>query len=123
MYSIEMLASQISNGHQFYILTENERDLGFIGIELNYLFDGKTKIHKIYVLPEFQGKGIGEKLIEKAIDISKRNKINVVLLNVNRFNKAIDFYIKKGFKIIKEENIDIGNGFLMEDYVMEKVLE
>lgn len=122
MYSIEVLASQIDNGHQFYVLTENEKDLGFVGIELNYPNQGNAKIHKIYVLPEFQGKGIGGKLIEKVVQYSKLNKINSLTLNVNRFNKAIDFYLKKGFKITKEENIDIGNGFLMEDYVMEKIL-
>ena len=123
MYSIEVLASQIDNGHQFYVLTENEKDLGFVGIELNYPNQGKTKIHKIYVLPEFQGKGIGGKLIEKVVQYSKLNKINSLTLNVNRFNKAIDFYLKKGFKITMEENIDIDNGFLMEDYVMEKILK
>jgi ribosomal protein S18 acetylase RimI-like enzyme len=123
MYSIEVLASQINNGHQFYVLTENEKDLGFVGIELNYPNQGNAKIHKIYVLPEFQGKGIGDKLIEKVVQYSKLNKINSLTLNVNRFNKAIDFYLKKGFKITKEENIDIGNGFLMEDYVMEKILK
>lgn len=122
MYSIEVLASQIDNGHQFYVLTENEKDFGFVGIELNYPNQGNAKIHKIYVLPEFQGKGIGGKLIEKVVQYSKLNKINSLTLNVNRFNKAIDFYLKKGFKITKEENIDIGNGFLMEDYVMEKIL-
>ena len=123
MYSIEVLASQIDNGHQFYVLSENEKDLGFVGIELNYPNQGNAKIHKIYVLPEFQGKGIGDKLIEKVVQYSKLNKINSLTLNVNRFNKAIDFYLKKGFKITKEENIDIGNGFLMEDYVMEKILK
>ena len=123
MYSIEVLASQIDNGHQFYVLTENEKDLGFVGIELNYPNQGNTKIHKIYVLPEFQGKGIGGKLIEKVVQYSKLNKINSLTLNVNRFNKAIDFYLKKGFKITMEENIDIDNGFLMEDYVMEKILK
>ena len=54
--------------------------------------------------------------------VSKTNNIIALTLNVNRFNKAIDFYLKNGFKIIKEENIEIGNGFLMEDYVMEKIL-
>ena len=45
MYSIEVLASQIDNGHQFYVLSENEKDLGFVGIELNYPNQGNAKIH------------------------------------------------------------------------------
>jgi hypothetical protein len=43
-------------------------------------------------------------------------------LNVNRFNKAVQFYQYLEFTIIKEENIDIGDGYLMEDYVMEQKL-
>ena len=123
MYSLEVLVNQIENGHQFYILTDNGNDLGFIGTELNYPSIGNAKIHKIYVLPESQGNGVGLKLIEQVEMVSKTNNIISLTLNVNRFNKAIDFYLKNGFKIIKEENIEIGNGFLMEDYVMEKILD
>ena len=122
MYSVDILSSQIENGHKFYILNHNGNDLGFIGTELNYPSIGNAKIHKIYVLPESQGKGVGLKLIEQVEMVSKTNNIIALTLNVNRFNKAIDFYLKNGFKIIKEENIEIGNGFLMEDYVMEKIL-
>jgi hypothetical protein len=38
---------------------------------------------------------------------------------VNRYNKAKDFYEKAGFKIIETVDIEIGNGFYMNDYVME----
>jgi len=123
MYSLEILTSQIENGHKFYILIDDGNDLGFIGIELNCPTIGNAKIHKFYVLPESQGKGVGDKLIEHVFQYSKWNRINSLSLNVNRYNKAIDFYLKKRFKIIKEEDIEIGNGFLMEDYVMEKILE
>jgi ribosomal protein S18 acetylase RimI-like enzyme len=43
-------------------------------------------------------------------------------LNVNRYNKARFFYEKLGFVIMKEEDIDIGSGYYMIDYVMEKKL-
>jgi ribosomal protein S18 acetylase RimI-like enzyme len=38
---------------------------------------------------------------------------------VNRHNRALHFYEKQGFKIIREEDIDIGSGYFMNDYVME----
>ena len=63
MYSLDILSYQIENGHKFYILIDDGNDLGFIGIELNCPTIGNAKIHKIYVLPESQGKGIGDKLI------------------------------------------------------------
>ena len=43
-------------------------------------------------------------------------------LNVNRHNDAFHFYTKLGFSISKEEDNDIGEGYFMNDYVMEKVL-
>jgi ribosomal protein S18 acetylase RimI-like enzyme len=55
--------------------------------------------------------------------ISDRIKANggkALQLNVNRNNKAIDFYKKHGFEIIREEDNDIGEGFFMNDFVMEK---
>jgi len=118
MYNIETLQNQVEDGHVFYVLKENEIPLGFIGIELNSPKKNNLKIHKIYVLPDAQGKGVGKKLIEKAIQIAEEKLIENVILNVNRFNKAVSFYHKLGFKITSEVNIDIGKGYLMEDYVM-----
>lgn len=79
-----------------------------------------TKIHKIYVLPNTQGKGIGKLLIDEVLKIAKQKKQSSLTLNVNRDNRAIQFYKHLDFKIVGEENIPIGNGFLMEDYIMEK---
>jgi len=53
---------------------------------------------------------------------AKEEKMRAVVLNVNRFNPAVSFYEKYGFKIIKEEVIDIGNGYVMDDYVMEMLV-
>ena len=51
---------------------------------------------------------------------AKSFKNDVLFLNVNRFNKAQYFYKKLGFEVAYEEDIEIGNGYLMEDFVMEK---
>ena len=118
MYNLETLRKQVESGHQFYILEDNLVPKGFIGIELNYPKKNRLKIQKLYVLPHLQGAGIGKKLIEKAIQVANQNGICELSLNVNRFNKAVTFYKHIGFTISYEENIDIGNGYLMEDYVM-----
>jgi ribosomal protein S18 acetylase RimI-like enzyme len=119
MYNLETLQNQAEEGHLFFVLKENETPLGFIGIESFTPEKDELKIHKIYVLPDAQGKGIGRKLIEKAIEIAQEKKIGNVILNVNRFNKAVSFYQKLGFNITSEVNIDIGKGYLMEDYIMK----
>ena len=118
MYNLETLQNQVEEGQLFYVLKENETPLGFIGLEWLTPEKNELKIQKIYVLPDAQGKGVGKKLIEKAIDIAQEKGIENAILNVNRFNKAVSFYQKIGFKITSEVNIDIGNGYLMEDYIM-----
>lgn len=118
MYNLDTLKEQVNSGHQFFAFFENSTPLGFIGIQLHYPTEQSLKIHKLYVLPNIQGKGVGKQLVSKAIEVAKENEISELLLNVNRFNSAVDFYKHLGFKVAYEENIDIGNGYLMEDYVM-----
>lgn len=120
MYSITAITDQISiKGHHFLILSNDEKDLGFAAYELNYL-SGVTKLHKLYVLPETQGMGAGRLLIAKVEEAAKSNGNDSVILNVNRFNDAVIFYTKNGYVKVKEEDINIGNGYLMEDFVMQK---
>ena len=122
-YSEEALTGQFDKKEQlFYLITEEESILGFIGIEHNYQKENKTKIHKIYILPETQGKGIGKLAVEAVERLALENNSTSLLLNVNRFNKALNFYERVGFKVVDEVNIEIGNGYLMEDYVMIKKL-
>ncbi|MCD0471968.1 GNAT family N-acetyltransferase [Flavobacterium sp. JAS] len=120
-YSDEALTEQYNKKVQlFYMIYEEETNIGFIGIEHNYTGDAVTKIHKIYLLPETQGKGIGKKVVDEIGKLASENSSNALSLNVNRFNSALGFYKKIGFEVIDEVNIEIGNGYLMEDYVMKK---
>lgn len=118
MYNTDTLSKQIEQGHQFFVAEENQLPIGFMGIQSNCPDNHSTKIHKLYVLPEIHGKGIGRELINVAISEAKEIGNDRLVLNVNRFNNAVSFYQKLGFNILLEENIDIGNGYLMEDYVM-----
>ncbi|KQO22794.1 acetyltransferase [Flavobacterium sp. Leaf82] len=121
IYSDEALTNQYNKKEQlFYLISENEINLGFIGIEHQYKGEAITKIHKIYLMPETQGKGIGKKVIDEIQKLAIDNNSKALLLNVNRFNSAFGFYKKIGFEVAEEVNIEIGNGYLMEDYVMEK---
>ena len=121
-YSIEALNKNVQDGHCFLLAKEGDDTLGFIGYENAYTNLPITKIHKIYILPETQGKGIGKLLIDTVQEFAKANHSDKLSLNVNRFNLARNFYAKLGFEITKSEDIAIGNGYLMEDYVMEKAI-
>ena len=123
-YNEETLKDSVDNkGHHFVLAKEGEETLGFASYEHHYEQKLQTKIHKIYILPQTQGKGIGKKLIDYVEKVAKENASAELSLNVNRFNKALHFYQKMGFQITEEVNIEIGKGYLMEDYVMEKPIK
>ena len=118
-YSVENLENQIDNGQIFELLLDENDVVGFVAYEFNCQETGLLKIHKIYLLPETQGKGFGKFMIDEVVKIAKNNHQKGVFLNVNKYNKAQFFYQKLGFSITKEEVIDIGNDYIMDDYVME----
>lgn len=121
MYSVPSLQHQSNEkGHRFVLATENEIPVGFASYEFNYNKKPKTKIHKIYILSNQQGKGIGKTLIDFISNEAKARHQKGLILNVNKNNIAIRFYERIGFEISLEEVIDIGNGYVMDDYVMEK---
>ena len=106
--------------HHFVLANEGNQTLGFASFEWNYDHQKQTKIHKIYILPSAQGKGVGKILIDYIATEARKQGSLTLCLNVNRFNKAITFYEKMGFSIISEVNIELEHGYLMEDYVMER---
>ncbi|MDO5655288.1 MAG: GNAT family N-acetyltransferase [Flavobacteriaceae bacterium] len=123
MYADEVLKLQIQNGIMFYLIYHIDQPIGFIGLEKEHKFSEDLYIHKIYIHPSQQRKGLGIKVMQEIWKIAKDLNCKSVSLNVNRNNTAKNFYEKVGFEILKEENIDIGQGFWMEDYVMQYQLK
>ena len=119
MYSNESLTQQMQEGHHYFGIYEADEMVGFLDIQPNHPEIGVLKLNKIYVLPTFHGKGFGYQLIQFAINFAKNEQQKTIELQVNRYNKAKDFYSKIGFTIKEEKDFDIGNGYFMNDYVME----
>jgi GNAT superfamily N-acetyltransferase len=122
IYSKDALTNQVEYlHHAFIIVYENDSAVGFASYSLKIDMDQTIyRLHKLYVLPGQQGKGTGKLLLNYIIDEIKQAGANTLELNVNRHNIAFHFYIKLGFTIAREEDIDIGEGYFMNDYVMEK---
>ena len=105
MYSENSLNSQISEGHHFVLAYKDEECAGYV----SYQFEqgNSAHLHKLYILPAFQGCGIGRVMIE---------------LNVNRQNHAYHFYKKLGMEEVASGDFPIGGGYYMCDYIMRKDL-
>lgn len=117
MYSAQSLRDQINKAYHFLIAQEKEDIIGYLSLLKrnggNYFLD------KLYVDTERQKRGVGKLLLNYATkEITDKFQIR---LQVNRKNhKAINFYFKEGFVIESVEDFDIGNGFQMNDFVMQK---
>lgn len=125
MYSEESLTRQMTaEGNTFFI----EEGRGYVSFRRDgKTEDGKDRFHleKIYVLPEFQGTGLGNALFKKVCDsILELSPDSPLLeLNVNRNNPAVSFYEHLGMHKARQGDFDIGNGFYMNDYIMAKTIE
>ncbi len=120
MYSLSSLREQVEQRGHVFLLAENEGVfMGFASYECHYKKEATTKIHKIYVIPSGQGKGVGRRLISEIAGRAAESGDRLLQLNVNKHNPAIQFYEKLGFRKVSEECIPIGNGFVMDDVVME----
>ncbi|MDR6569624.1 GNAT family N-acetyltransferase [Chitinophaga ginsengisegetis] len=122
MYSTASLNKQITElQHQFLILQDDSTPIGFASYSTTGT-PGIFKLQKIYLDGNYQGKGVGKFLLEQVAQQVKERGANILELDVNRFNKAKQFYEKQGFSVYKEKKTDIGSGYIMDDYVMRKPL-
>lgn len=123
MYSEKEIKLQFQNKnyHYFLILTEENSAVGMMGFENSY--ESKTtKLHRIYLLKETKGKGYGKFALQFLIKEVKKSGDNRIILNVNKDNPALHFYKSQGFKTYKEGVFDIGNGFVMDDFLMVYII-
>jgi GNAT superfamily N-acetyltransferase len=107
--------------HHFLIVTDKNIPVGFASYSPKDVNGTTYRLHKIYVLPEQQGSGTGKFLLSYVIDTIKSLGATSLELNVNRHNKARKFYEKQGFVTEGEVDVDIGNGYFMNDYIMRLV--
>ncbi|WP_018628537.1 GNAT family N-acetyltransferase [Niabella aurantiaca] len=120
MYAPAVLEMEMQRGVEYYILNHAGADMGYTAIEQKE--QDSWKLHKIYLSQKMHGKGLGKFQLQHMEAIAKNRGAQYLLLNVNRQNKAVDFYKRQGYEVIKTEDIDIGGGFFMNDYQMRKSL-
>jgi N-acetylglutamate synthase-like GNAT family acetyltransferase len=119
MYSGDSLEDQMNKGHQFFMAEHNSEAIGFASVSKEE--DNACKLNKLYVLPTAQKTGAGKALLFKTIDYARSLAASCVYLQVNKQNNAQQFYSKHGFTIREASILEIGGGYIMDDYIMELV--
>ena len=124
MYSMPSLKKQFEEGHHYYIACEDGLPCGYVSVQHERMDQDGVEVfhlHKIYVMPLSQGKGVGIKLFRTAKEHARAvagGRPARIELNVNKYNSAVDFYRHIGMRVLLEEDFPIGGGFYKTDYIM-----
>jgi ribosomal protein S18 acetylase RimI-like enzyme len=119
MYGAGEILAQLRAGVPWEIVEDDGTAVGFLSFSLEP--DGRAKLHKMYLLPGHQHRGIGQRLLAHVCKRASALGASEVWLQVNKRNaRAVGAYLKAGFRIEKEAVFDIGHGFAMDDYVMAR---
>lgn len=114
------IAEQIENGYSYYLLKAGSDYVGYTGI---YPREGELFLSKLYIRASERGKGFGRKAIEFLVELARERGLGKITLTVNKYNTdTIEAYEKLGFANLGVLVQDIGGGFVMDDYKMEKVV-
>ncbi|MBL0225910.1 MAG: GNAT family N-acetyltransferase [Geobacteraceae bacterium] len=121
-YTRQVILDEIHNqGVIWLTIKSGDSMIGFAALGPHA--PGVMKLHKLYLLPEHHGTGIGARALAEVERIARLNAASALVLNVNRHNtKAIRAYERAGWQVAETVVVDIGNGFAMDDFVMAKQL-
>ena len=122
MYSPEVMENELEKGFHFLIVLINHTPGGYFSWS-PYNLPETAKLYKVYLLEKFHHQGIGSAMLKEAEKRAAAAGFTRLRLNVNKYNdKARKAYLRNGFEVVDSVKIDIGNGFVMDDFVMEKTL-
>jgi ribosomal protein S18 acetylase RimI-like enzyme len=116
-FSPEALVEQINNGYEYFLISYDYTFAGFAAIHEK---DKQLFLSKLYIHKEFRGKKISSYMLQKFVEICKLRELKKIWLTCNRNNtNSLAIYEHLGFQKVREEVTDIGNGYVMDDYVLE----
>lgn len=109
---------QKEEGYQYFLVEEDGEYAGYMGIKPE---KEKLFLSKFYLKKAFRGRKLASEGFEFLYDLCKRKGYQSIYLTVNKGNEnSIRVYEKKGFRVMCTQVADIGNGYVMDDFIMEK---
>lgn len=114
------ITQQIQEGYQYFMIEHQSHPCGYLALVPNPV-EVKIMISKIYVDSHYRGLGLGHELLDFTVKKAQNEGFKSIWLTVNKYNtNSIQWYEKHGFQIKEKVEFDIGNGFIMDDYLLEK---
>ncbi|MGN1359061.1 MAG: GNAT family N-acetyltransferase [Kiritimatiellia bacterium] len=122
MYAPEVLRRERLEGHTFGLLYDAQTPIGYLQLSA-YHPNGTAKLHKLYLLAAYHHRGLGQAMLDYAANLAREQGFSRLILNVNKHNEpAIKAYRRNGFSLAQSVVNDIGNGFVMDDYIFARDL-
>jgi diamine N-acetyltransferase len=116
------IAQQIAEAYEYYIVVQDEKPLGYMAFVPN-IKEASLMLSKIYMKKSARGRGLGQKMLEFMDNLCRNRDIKKIWLTVNKNNiHSIRWYSRMGFINTASLIQDIGEGFVMDDYRMEKTI-
>ncbi|GIP36952.1 N-acetyltransferase [Paenibacillus sp. J31TS4] len=117
--SVPAITDQIDRqSYLYYLIQYDGANVGYMAVKQE---QGKLFLSKFYIGKEKRGKGFASHALAFLEQLGRDRNLSHIWLTVNRHNHpSIAIYVKKGFLKVREQVADIGNGFVMDDFVMEK---
>ena len=118
--SAEAIESQVRSGMQYYLIFYNDHPAGYLAFEKKF---DELFLSKFYVEKSFRGKGIGKAAMGLVEGEARHMSCSRISLTVNKHNTgAINAYEKLGFHNLGGVVQDIGQGYVMDDFLLIKTL-
>jgi GNAT superfamily N-acetyltransferase len=119
------MQAQIREGYEYFLVRRVEadgqsRDIGYCAVHEQP--EGVMFLSKFYLLQATRGSGTGRRCMEFIEGLARRRGLTLLWLTVNKGNPAVQAYQRLGFRIAADLVMDIGGGFVMDDFRMEKPL-
>ncbi len=116
-YQEEAIINQIENNYNFEIIYENNYAIGFFSYKI---FNDFLQLDSIYILNKYQNKGILKKVIKYLEE--KFNK-PYIEIKISKYNISLEYFKKINFIITNDKTTNIGQGYYLSDYIMQKKIE
>ena len=120
--SIRAITQQLAQEYEYFLVLDHGQSAGYVGVVPD-AGESKLLLSKIYIRKELRGRGLGKETLEFVEEICRQRGITTLWLTVNKNNaQSIAWYRQMGFANVGPTVQDIGGGFVMDDFIMEKTI-
>ena len=120
--SAAAVAAQIRDGYEYFLVQRDAGNIGYCAL-LENPAERAVFVSKFYLHHDARGSGTGRACMEFIEQLARRRGLVLLWLTVNKGNPSVNAYKRLGFQIAADLVTDIGGGFVMDDYRMEKPLD